>query len=109
MGPHAAALGMKFYTGSMFPEKFKNAAFVARHGSWNRSKRFGYDVVVAIPQKNGKAKVEPFMTGLLDQEKNAFLGRPTHVMQMPDGALLVSDELSGVLYRISYTAKVAAR
>ena len=109
MGPHAAALGMKFYTGAMFPEKFKNAAFVARHGSWNRSKRFGYDVVVAIPQKNGKAKVEPFMTGLLDQEKNAFLGRPTHVMQMPDGALLVSDELSGVLYRISYAAKVAAR
>ena len=109
MGPHAAALGMKFYTGSMFPEKFKNAAFVARHGSWNRSKRFGYDVVVAIPQKTGKAKVEPFMTGLLDQEKNAFLGRPTHVMQMPDGALLVSDELSGVLYRISYPAKVAAR
>jgi glucose/arabinose dehydrogenase len=109
MGPHAAALGMKFYTGSMFPEKYKNAAFVARHGSWNRSKRFGYDVVVAIPQKNGKAKVEPFMTGLLDQEKNAFLGRPTHVMQMPDGALLVSDELSGVLYRISYAAKVASR
>lgn len=109
MGPHAAALGMKFYTGSMFPEKYKNAAFVARHGSWNRTKRFGYDVVVAIPQKNGKAKVEPFMTGLLDQEKNAFLGRPTHVMQMPDGALLVSDELSGVLYRISYATKVAAR
>ncbi|MDO9442159.1 MAG: PQQ-dependent sugar dehydrogenase [Beijerinckiaceae bacterium] len=109
MGPHAAALGMKFYTGDMFPAKYKNAIFAARHGSWNRSERFGYDVVAAFPQKNGKAKVEPFMTGLLDKEKNAFLGRPTHVMQAPDGSLMVSDELSGVIYRISYNAPKTAR
>lgn len=110
MGPHTAALGMKFYTGDMFPAKYKNAAFIARHGSWNRSDRIGYDVVVAIPQKSGKAKVEPFLTGLLDVKANSFHGRPTHVMQMKDGSLLVSDELPGVLYRISYSSpKLASR
>lgn len=110
MGPHSAALGIKFYTGTMFPAKYKNAAFIARHGSWNRTKRFGYDIVVAIPQKNGKAKVEPFLNGMLDEAKNEFHMRPTHVMQMNDGSLLISDELYGALYRISYSApKVAAR
>jgi glucose/arabinose dehydrogenase len=110
MGPHSAALGLKFYTGAMFPAKYKNAAFIARHGSWNRTKRFGYDIVVAIPQKNGKAKVEPFLNGMLDEEKNQFHMRPTHVMQMNDGSLLISDELHGALYRVSYSApKVAAR
>ena len=110
MGPHSAALGMKFYTGAMFPVKYKNAAFIARHGSWNRTKRFGYDIVVAIPQKNGKAKVETFLTGMLDEEKNQFHMRPTHVMQMNDGSLLISDELHGALYRVSYSMpKVAAR
>lgn len=110
MGPHSAALGMKFYTGSVFPAKYQNAAFIARHGSWNRTKRFGYDVVVAIPQKNGKAKVEPFLTGMLDEVKNEFHMRPTHILQLKDGSLLVSDELYGALYRISYSApKVAAR
>jgi glucose/arabinose dehydrogenase len=110
MGPHSAALGMVFYTGDSFPAKYKNAAFIARHGSWNRTKRFGYDIVVAFPQKDGTARVENFLTGLLDTEKNEFHGRPSHVMQMKDGSLLIGDELPGVLYRISYDAKrVAAR
>ena len=94
----------------MFPATYKTAAFIARHGSWNRTKRFGYDIVVAIPQKNGKAKGEPFLNGRLDEEKNQFHMRPTHVMQMNDGSLLISDELHGALYRVSYSApKVAAR
>ena len=71
-GPHAAGLGIKFYTGSMFPVNYKDVAFIARRGSWNREKKFGYDVVVARPQANGTAKIEPFMTGLLDEAKNEF-------------------------------------
>ncbi|HEY8579847.1 MAG TPA: PQQ-dependent sugar dehydrogenase, partial [Beijerinckiaceae bacterium] len=102
LGPHSAALGLKFYTSAMFPETYRNAAFIARRGSWNREKKFGYDVVVARTQADGTAKIEPFLSGLLDEGANAFSGRPTYVLQMPDGALLVSDEQNGATYRISY-------
>jgi glucose/arabinose dehydrogenase len=101
-GPHAAGLGIKFYTGTMFPEQYRNVAFIARHGSWNRSTKFGYDVIVARPQADGTARLEPFMTGLLDEAANQFYGRPAYIFQMPDGALLVSDETNGAIYRISY-------
>lgn len=108
-GPHSAGLGIKFYTGSMFPASYKNVAFIARHGSWNREKKFGYDVAIARIS-GGKARIEPFLTGLLDDKANQFFGRPAYVMQMPDGALLVSDETSGATYRISYAkARVASR
>jgi glucose/arabinose dehydrogenase len=101
LGPHAAGLGLKFYTGSMFPKQYQNVAFIARHGSWNREQKFGYDVVVA--RTNGaKATIEPFMTGLLNAEKNEFYGRPAYVFPMKDGSLLVSDETNGAVYRISY-------
>jgi glucose/arabinose dehydrogenase len=107
LGPHAAALGMRFYTGNMFPADYKNAAFIARRGSWNRTKKFGYDVVLA--KINGaKATVTPFMTGFLDTQTDAHWGRPVDVLQMPDGALLVSDEHNGAIYRVSYSGKVAA-
>jgi glucose/arabinose dehydrogenase len=109
MGPHAAALGMRFYTGTMFPKSYKNAIFVARHGSWNRSKKFGGDVAVVKLNKDGTVKsVEPFITGFL--EDNKYVGRPVDVMQMKDGSLLVSDDWNGAVYRISYgKPKVAAR
>ena len=84
-----------------------SVAFIARHGSWNREKKFGYDVIVARPQANGTAKIEPFLTGLLDEAKNEFYGRPTYVFPMSDGSLLVSDETNGATYRISYGQKVA--
>jgi glucose/arabinose dehydrogenase len=100
-GPHAGGLGIKFYTGTMFPAEYKDVAFIARRGSWNREKKFGYDVTLARTQPDGSAKLEPFMTGLLDEGKNEFFGRPTYVLQMPDGALLVSDEQNGATYRIS--------
>src|SRR6201991_921962 len=108
-GPHAAGLGIKFYTGTMFPKQYKNVAFIARHGSWNREKKFGYDVVIA--RTNGdKAKIEPFLTGLLNEEKNEQYGRPSYIFQMKDGSLLVSDEQNGAVYRISYSnAKTAAK
>ena len=104
MGPHSAALGLKFYTGAMFPAAYKNVMFIARHGSWNRTKKYGYDVVVARPLPNGKAKVEPFVTGLLDEANNAFFARPADIFLMQDGSLLFSDEYNGAFYRISYSA-----
>ena len=106
-GPHAAGLGIRFYTGSMFPRDYQGVAFIARHGSWNREQKFGYDVVTARIS-GGKATIEPFMTGLLDQKTNTFVGRPAYVFQMKDGSLLVSDEDNGATYRISYSAQRAA-
>jgi glucose/arabinose dehydrogenase len=109
LGPHAGALGIKFYTGSMFPKNYQNVAFVVRRGSWNRSQKFGYDVAVARIS-GGKAKIEPFMTGLLDEKGNAFHGRPTYALPLQDGSLLVSDEQNGAVYRITYGApKTASR
>ena len=107
-GPHSAGLGIKFYTGSMFPQAYRNVAFIARRGSWNREQKFGYDVVIARTA-GARATIQPFMTGLLDTAKNEFFGRPTYVLQAPDGALLVSDEQNGAIYRISYTAPRTAK
>jgi glucose/arabinose dehydrogenase len=107
MGPHAAALGIRFYSGSMFPAEYKNQAFIARRGSWNRTKKFGYDVALA-KINGGKATITPFLTGFLDPQTDAFWGRPVDVHQLPDGSLLVSDEQNGAIYRVSYAGKVAA-
>jgi len=100
-GPHSAGLGMRFYTGDMFPKKYKNAIFLARHGSWNRTNKFGGDVVVYFLNKEGNVKSsEVFLTGFL--ENNKYLGRPVDVQQMADGSLLLSDDWNGAIYRISY-------
>jgi glucose/arabinose dehydrogenase len=104
MGPHAAVMGLHFYTGTMFPAEYKHTMFVARKGSWNRTKKYGYDVVTVRADADGKnARVTPFMTGFLDSSTEAFSGRPTYFLQLPDGSLLVSDEQLGAIYRISYT------
>ncbi len=104
MGAHAANMGVQFYTGSMFPAEYKNALFVARKGSWNRTVKNGYDIVVVHANADGtNAKVTPFITGFADPKANTFWGRPTYFLQMPDGALLVSDEQTGAIYRISYS------
>ena len=103
MGPHAAAMGVQFYTGSMFPAEYKNVAFVARKGSWNRTVKSGFDVVTVRAAADGHgAKIEPFMTGFLDSATQEFVGRPTFFHQMKDGALLISDEQVGAIYRVSY-------
>jgi glucose/arabinose dehydrogenase len=103
LGAHTGSLGMRFYTGNMFPAEYKENIFVARRGSWNRTRKNGYDVVAVRAGADGKgAKVLPFMNGFLDEKTNNFWGRPVDVMQMPDGALLVSDEQNGVIYRVSY-------
>ncbi|NOT25687.1 MAG: sorbosone dehydrogenase family protein [Acidobacteria bacterium] len=102
-GPHVAALGIRFYTGTMFPQSYRNVAFIARHGSWNREQKSGFDVVVARID-GGRARIEPFMTGLLDAKANEFHGRPSYVLPLEDGSLLVSDETNGAMYRITYSA-----
>jgi len=103
LGAHVAALGMRFYTGKMFPAEYRDAILVARRGSWNRTVKDGYDVLMVTATPDGKdAHVKPFVTGFLDKEKNAFRGRPVDVMQMPDGSMLVSDEQNGAIYRVSY-------
>ena len=107
LGAHVAALGMRFYSGDMFPAQYKDAMFIARHGSWNRNKLNGFDVVMVKAGADGKVTMTPFLAGLMDGYKNTFAGRPTDVLQMPDGALLVSDEQNGAIYRVSYGAKAA--
>lgn len=105
MGPHAAVMGLHFYTGDMFPKEYQGVAFVARKGSWNRTKKFGYDVVTVKAGADGKgAKVTPFATGFMDPKDNSFWGRPAYLAQLKDGSLLVSDEQLGAIYRISYSA-----
>lgn len=100
LGPHAAALGMRFYDGAMFPAAYRGRAFIARHGSWNREAKLGYDVVTARVGPDGAVTIEPFLTGLLDPGANAHHGRPTDVLVQPDGSLLVSDEENGAIYRV---------
>jgi glucose/arabinose dehydrogenase len=100
LGPHVAAIGMRFYTGRMFPEKYRGGIFIAEHGSWNRSTPIGYRVSF-VKIENGRAtSYESFASGWL--KGNTASGRPADVLVMPDGALLVSDDKAGRIYRISY-------
>ncbi len=105
LGAHIAPLGMKFYTGKMFPAEYRNNIFIAMHGSWNRSTKQGYNVMRVVVNDKGKViKSAPFLTGFLQDEKGdpPMWGRPVDVLVMRDGALLVSDDYNGILYRISY-------
>jgi len=108
-GPHSAGLGMRFNTGSMFPAKYKNAIFLARHGSWNRTNKFGGDIIVYFLNKDGTVKSsEVFLSGFLVDNK--YIGRPVDVEFMKDGSMLVSDDWNGAIYRVSYgKARTASR
>jgi glucose/arabinose dehydrogenase len=108
IGPHTAPLGMRFYTGHMFPAKYQSAIFIARHGSWNKTHKIGGDIYVVTLNKNGTVKSqEPFLTGFL--QDNNYIGRPVDVMNMPDGSILISDDWNGAVYRVTYGNKVAGR
>jgi glucose/arabinose dehydrogenase len=102
LGAHVASLGMRFYTGKMFPAEYQGRIFIAEHGSWNRSKKSGYRVVTARIEDGGAVDVKPFAEGWLDVASDQAWGRPVDVQVMPDGALLVSDDQSGAIYRITY-------
>ncbi|WP_347158004.1 PQQ-dependent sugar dehydrogenase [Pontibacter chitinilyticus] len=102
LSPHGASLGLKFYTGNMFPAEYKNQIFIAEHGSWNRSKKMGYRVMLARQDGNGNVtSYEPFAQGWLQGEEN--WGRPVDVLVMKDGSLLVSDDTNNAIYRITAT------
>jgi glucose/arabinose dehydrogenase len=100
LGPHVAALGMRFYTGNMFPAQYKHHIFIAEHGSWNRDTPIGYRIMMVDPNKNPQQSYQVFAEGWLQGDK--AWGRPADVLVMPDGALLVSDDEAGVIYRITY-------
>jgi glucose/arabinose dehydrogenase len=101
LGPHTAPLGMRFYTGKMFPAQYKNAIFIARHGSWNKSKKIGGDVVVAKLNPDGTVRsMEPFITGFIVD--NNYVGRPVDMEWLKDGSMLLSDDYNGAVYRITY-------
>jgi glucose/arabinose dehydrogenase len=103
-GAHVASIGMRFYTGSMFPAEYRDVAFIAEHGSWNRSKKSGYRVMTAKIEGGKVIEHKVFAEGFLDVAADKAWGRPVDVMPMPDGALLVSDDQAGAIYRISYKA-----
>jgi glucose/arabinose dehydrogenase len=102
LGAHVAPLGVKFYTGRQFPERYRNQLLIAEHGSWNRSERSGYRVTL-VRLEGGKAvSYEPFVTGW--NQRDRVLGRPVDLLVLSDGSVLVSDDSAGVIYRISYVA-----
>ena len=104
--PHSAPLGLRFYQGNMFPEAYRNNLIVAQHGSWNRSQEaghIGYQLRMVQVERDKVVKSEIFADGWLDQETNKGLGKPVDVMEMPDGSLLVSDDVAHCIYRISYS------
>jgi glucose/arabinose dehydrogenase len=100
LGPHVAALGMRFYGGNQFPAAYRNRVFIAEHGSWNRSAKIGYRVTMVTLDGDKAVRYEPFAEGWL-QGQSAW-GRPADVLVAPDGSLLVSDDTAGAIYRIRY-------
>lgn len=106
LGAHVASIGMRFYSGAQFPADYRGNVFVAEHGSWNRSRKSGYQVArVVIGAQGDVVRVEPFVQGWLQVDatgREAVLGRPADVLVLPDGSLLVSDDLGGAIYRVRY-------
>jgi len=105
LGPHVAALGMRFYHGQQFPERFRNGIFIAEHGSWNRKVPIGYRVMFVAFEGNQPVSYEVFAEGWL--RDGIASGRPVDVEMLPDGSLLVSDDKAGQIYRISYNENTA--
>lgn len=108
LGPHVAPLGMRFYSGSMFPKEYQGAIIIAEHGSWNRDTPIGYRVVAVFLKNNTAIGQKILAEGWLDSSANSpanatVWGRPVDVLPIKDGSLLVSDDMNGVIYRISYS------
>lgn len=100
LGPHVAALGVEFYTGSMFPAQYQNQIFVAEHGSWNRSQKIGYSISLVRLNGNDVVSYETFAGSWLNGDNVS--GRPVDIELMPDGSMLVSDDYADAIYRITY-------
>lgn len=102
LGAHVAPLGVKFYEGNMFPEKYKQYAFIAEHGSWNRTKKVGYKISLVQIQDNQAVAYETFLEGWLDEETQERFGRPVDLLFLEDGSLLISDDFGDAIYRVTY-------
>ncbi len=103
LGPHTAPLGIEFVTTNQFPAKYKNQILFAEHGSWNRSTKIGYRVMmVTLDENHNATSYEPFAEGWLEEDKDDVWGRPVDLEFLPDGSMLVSDDYADVIYRISY-------
>lgn len=102
LGPHTAPLGVEFYTGEMFPQQYKNQILIAEHGSWNRSKKIGYQVSLVKLDGNRATSYEPFASGWLDKTTDEVWGRPVDLEHLPDGSMLVSDDFANAIYRIYF-------
>lgn len=100
LGPHVAPLGAKFYEGEAFPKEYRHL-FIAEHGSWNRSKKIGYRVKMAVIEGGEVIAYRPFIEGWLNEDESHW-GRPVAFLELDDGSLLLSDDYAGVVYRISY-------
>lgn len=107
LGAHVAPLGVKFNTGTMFPDSYKNTAFIAEHGSWNRSKKVGYRISLVTLEGNKAASYKTFLDGWLDEEAQEAFGRPVDLLFLADGSLLISDDYGDAIYRVSYDSNVA--
>lgn len=103
LGPHVAAIGMRFYTGDQFPAEYRNQIFIAEHGSWNRTEPVGYRITLVRLEGDKVTSYEPFASGWFQGER--AWGRPADVLVMPDGSMLVSDDRAGAIYRITYGTK----
>ncbi len=101
LGAHVAPLGLRFYRGNAFPPEYRGQIFIAEHGSWNRSRKAGYRVTRVRLEGSRAVEYEPFITGWLEGERP--WGRPVDLLELPDGSLLVSDDLAGALYRVTHT------
>jgi glucose/arabinose dehydrogenase len=99
-GPHVAGNGLQFYTGSMFPGDYKNRMFLAQRGSWNRTQKSGFKVMMATLRNGDVPKYETFAEGWLDG--GGFWGRPVYTQQMKDGSLLISDDYAGAIFQVTY-------
>jgi len=103
LGPHVAPLGLKFYTGKMFPAEYSGQIIVAEHGSWNRTKKIGYNLTLVKVDGNSKVTSHSvFASGWMDDTTQKVWGRPVDVLLLPDGSMLVSDDQANVIYRIVY-------
>lgn len=110
LGAHVAPLGIKFYTGSMFPADYQGKAFIAEHGSWNRSKKVGYRIMMVDIKDGAVVSTEPFIDGWLNEATQETSGRPVDILWLKDGSMLISDDYGDAIYRVSYTdTNVASR
>lgn len=102
MGAHVAPLGVKFYTGTAFPEKYRNQVLIAEHGSWNRKEKSGYRLTLVRLDGNKALSYEPFVTGF--NRGDEVFGRPVDLLVLEDGSMLISDDTAGAIYRLTYSA-----